>query len=54
LEGGKLQVDLAASSQDELKILTAQLADAAHQGAMQQIFDCLAGHVEMSGAKATK
>jgi hypothetical protein len=54
LEGGKLQVELAASSQVELKILTAQLADAAHQGAMQQIFDCLAGNVEMSGAKATK
>jgi hypothetical protein len=54
LEGGKLQVDLATSTQDELKLLTARLADAAKQDAMQQIFDCLAGKVELSGAKTTK
>ena len=54
LEGGKLQVDLSASSQDELKRLTAKLADAAHQDAMREIFDRLSGKVESSGTKTNR
>jgi hypothetical protein len=54
LEGGKLQVDLSASSQDELKRLTAKLADAANQDAMREIFDKLGAKVEANGTKANK
>ena len=52
LEGGKLQVDFSASSHEELKILSAKLAEAVHQEEVQQIFNWLAGGVDSSGAKA--
>jgi len=43
LEGGRLRVEFSASSQQELKRLTAKLADAANQEAVREAFALLAG-----------
>jgi hypothetical protein len=43
LEGGRLRVEFAASSSDELKVLIAKLADAVSKDALEVIFTILAG-----------
>jgi hypothetical protein len=45
LEGGRVQVEFAASSQDELRRLVANLAEAKEKDAVREIFDLLAGRI---------
>jgi hypothetical protein len=45
LEGGRVQVEFAASSQDELQRLVAKLAEAKEKDAVREIFDLLAGRI---------
>jgi len=51
LEGGKLRVELSASSPEELKRLTTKLAEAASTDAARQIFALLTGALGESQAK---
>jgi hypothetical protein len=52
LEGGKLRVELSASTIEELKKLTVKLAEAAGTNTVRQIFALLAGEAEESRPKS--
>jgi uncharacterized FlaG/YvyC family protein len=50
LEGGRLEVELSASSHDEFKKLAIKLADTATDHRVREIFAILAGHALERGA----
>jgi hypothetical protein len=52
LEGGRLRVELSASTPEELKRLTRKLAEAAGTNTVREIFALLAGEVEKSRPKS--
>jgi hypothetical protein len=54
LEGGYLRVEFNASTGQELKRILAQLAEAAHQDSIEDIFRMLAGQGADSGHPATE
>jgi hypothetical protein len=53
LEGGRLEVELGASSHDEFKKLVIKLADTATDNRVREIFAILAGHVLETGSEAS-
>jgi hypothetical protein len=53
LEGGRLQVELSASSHDEFKRLVIKLAEVATDNKIQQIFALLAGHAVETRSRAS-
>jgi hypothetical protein len=53
LEGGRLQVELSASSHDEFKKLVIKLADTVTDNTVREIFALLAGHTVQIRSKAS-
>jgi hypothetical protein len=52
LEGGELRVELSVSTEDQLRKLTAKLANALDKGQVREIFALLAGHDVDNGSKS--